>query len=231
MNQSADQIVQDVAKKIRDLFIDRYQLHIRATDPSRDVTTSLHPRWDGGQDSRGVNHKPVWLELARYSITHQIEPADWVDTLFHLTHHFDHQPRPTDLYQDVVVQSVGRSESRRYADILAAVRAELLVIRRELFFNLAYSGLSPDVVKRTVILSPALEVSPLTRYVIAGKENQPDLVNSLTSSARAQFSCSSEAYIEAYGSYAVHLQSLIPTSKRMEPRRDNVKRQSGDSGS
>lgn len=189
--------------RLRALYLQRRNMHanvLRDSGMLADADATLHPKWDGGVDARGVHHKGCWQKLADYALASRIDPVVWVSSLFNLTYLFDHVPYPTDLMNKKVLELVGRYGRERALDVKFGARTELLLVSKEIMSRKLQTKLPEDVVVRQVLVDPSVEASPLTRYVHAVYRKVPDLAVLLEREAVFQYRTAPEPYREAFGS-------------------------------
>jgi hypothetical protein len=192
-----------VASHIRENFISQRNLHMRILRESNmlEVSSSdtLHPRWDGGVDSRNVRHKPVWPKLAAKAVADNLNPSNWVSCLFRLAWIFDRVPTPNDLLNPEVLKKMACWAEDSRLDVYFLVRTELLNLAKEQWFREQNSTTDKVSISRMIVLDPSLDTSPLVRYVKAARDGQGDLAERLEPYALSQFMTSRDAYVEALG--------------------------------
>jgi hypothetical protein len=189
-----DAVVQD----LRESYLAHRRLYLETVAPG-EPSAKLHPKWDGGIDSRGVKHKGVWENLAKEAIDRELIPYDWISCLFEMAHLFDHTPWPTDLRNPLVMQRTRRLKQERQIDLRCGVQTETLILQRAVFESMNESPLlSRQEATRRALLSTVLEISPLTRYVRASSSGLADVAEAFEMRALAQYVSSPEVYQQIF---------------------------------
>ncbi len=212
-----------VASQIRENFISQRNLHTRILRESNMLDSSsgdtLHPRWDGGVDSRNVRHKPVWPKLAARAVSDNLNPSNWVSCLFRLAWIFDRVPTPNDLLNPEVLKKMTHWAEDSRLDVYFLVRTELINLAKEQWFREQNSTTNKTEIARMIVMDPSLDTSPLVRYVKATRDGHRDLAAKLEPYALSQFMTSREAYVEALGKRLPDRLSLL--AREMQLRGNN----------
>lgn len=190
--------------RLRALYVQRRAIHMNtlrdAGQLGDDECVKLHPKWDGGVDSRGTRHKSCWPKLAAFAEENRLDVGVWVAALFNIAHTFDHVPYPTDLLNKRVLEFTARYPKERAIDIKYGARTELLLVSKEIMFRRQQTKLPEALVVRQVLVDPTVEVSPLTRYVQAVSRKAFDIAQLCEAAAVTQYRTAPEPYREAFGS-------------------------------
>lgn len=185
-----DDMLAKIAEAIRTRFMSQRAMHLRILDvasSASDNVSSLHPAWDGGQDSRGAMHKPVWPKLARFALDKSIDPVHWVDALFSMTYLFSHPVRPNDLQNPQVLKKVKDWWYEKSLDREHAMTTQLINMLGCQWSRRMGTSLSEEAVARTVIVDPRLDAPAIVRYVIALHYGHKDLAKKLQVDAIRQY--------------------------------------------
>lgn len=196
-----EDLIAETAAFVRASFVNRHQLHysvLKDSGQADDRDTRLGARWEGGEDSRGARHEPIWPALGRLAFERGLDPEVWVDTLFSLAHTFDRPITPADLRNPNVLKAVAKSPERRAMDVAFGARSERLLLAQTVWLVKSLSALTPSSAERRAILDPSIEVSALARYTLAFAKGHLDLAKGLEASAFLQYRRFPEAYDEAF---------------------------------
>lgn len=208
MSEDRKDLIDELAAQLRDIYLHRRNICARLLRESDMLSESetvfvktLHPRYDGGTDSRNQNYKPIWPRLASTSLSENIPPRAWVETLFALAFLFDHVPRPDDLNNPSVLKKSKNWKQWRSQDVYYTVRTEMQNALQELWDRQIMTGLPAARVARTIAADPDLAVSALVRYVLVYKQKQGDLVALLEPMAVLQYMPMADVYDSALGGH------------------------------
>jgi len=187
-----------IAEKLRELYIIRRNMHASVMRESMgEPSETLHPKWDGGRDSRHVLHKPIWPKLAKIAIERSLDPSQWIDALFANAFAFDHVPWPSDLTNKEVLKEASQWGVRTAEGAVHSVRTELINLDKSCFLLRTF-GVAGDV-GRVAASDPRTDASPLVRYAFAVERGYLDLAAGFEAQALAQFSAAPQAYKDALG--------------------------------
>lgn len=156
------------------------------------------PKWDGGQDRHGRNHKSVWPKLARFMVENGFEPLAYMKAMFYQAKS-GRKPLPDQMmsaaavadYQRYLKQIRGDLEHRLRWEI-GSVRSEMLPMQEGLqwpYIRALRWALTND---RTV------KASPLTRYCLAVEYGLDDIAASYHDRALYQYAFQKNAYDAAW---------------------------------
>jgi hypothetical protein len=165
---------------------------------SSDEAGSLHPKWDGGVDGRGVKHKGVWFGLAKYADDNQIDPVAWVSSLFDMSHVIGRMPWPTDLKREDVLRHLRSGQSIAIEDKVHQIRAERLWVVREVTLRVGLNKLAPKDAQAAVLIDASSPLSDFSRYVSAVIFGRLDVAFRYFFTARSQYLTCPEAYDRAF---------------------------------
>lgn len=186
------------AQVLRSGYLQRRAMFYRASDGME--MTSLHPRWDGGVDSRGARHKGIWQKLGDYADSNRIDPLVWLGVLFAAEPVLGRIPLPSDFQNDVVLAKLRNAAADAKIDDEVAVRAGRLEVLREIAMRKQTSKLDGKELERGVIADSTLAFSALDRYFAAYVAEHYDLAAVFAVAAKAQYLRKREVYDRVFSS-------------------------------
>lgn len=165
----------------------------------------LHPKWDGGVCERGITHVAVWPRLAAYAVDHAINPVEWVDTLFSLSHLLSHPPFPTDLKWARVLDIVNdpASRSQRRENRLLKMDSQLGLARTEIYHFATGLGWTEREAAEAVVGNVYLDIGPLVRYWLARTFDLPAVADQFRTAAACQWREDPVTYADIVGDESI----------------------------
>lgn len=162
--------------------------------------------WDGGRDSNGRRHRPVWERMAQLFLERGIDPVLFMQAQVNRGSILP----PAALVGEKAVAKYHAFIVEEAANIRNRLQLETLEAR------LAYGARSramPDLnslaVWRGVLHDDSLEISPLWRFCAAVAEGLPDIVQELHDAALDQ-------YLAFTAAYDQHWQCVLPERLKQE---------------
>jgi len=199
MNTS-NPVIDELARYCREAYIhERRQLQLRTGDEERPYSNP-GPKWDGGMDSRGAVHKPVWPKIAQFMLKHRLNPSVCMMIRFSMAGHGTHAKHPPlphqialDKYLPVYTgQSISAEVTEE--DVRVAKISESQSCRNQFVYWMHYMSLSQADAARVVLTDDSLPVSPLTRYCLACSMQLTALAERYEAAAVAQYLLAPDAY-------------------------------------
>jgi hypothetical protein len=157
--------IEDLSQLIRKAFIDETKGQRQARGGLIwNVSYTPPPRWEGGRDSSGKIHQPIWPRIAEFSLKNELDP------LAHVRAQFDRSLRPptpgfllTDESLDRYRSQIASFEKELRFD--CTVQLDRIHVEVSCLQSLSdYSELECWV---SVLWGPYPELRPLCRYCIA----------------------------------------------------------------
>lgn len=191
-------------QEARDTYFIEARLHWDKHHVLEDGTQPLDPnrhyQLDGGRDSRGVVHKPLWPRLVKFAWQHGVEPTTLIKAVF--ASHTDRQiPLANIFVSRAALEACQRFQSEHAIDIeyeFKSFRADA----RRLKWELEQTISAPlNVIWRLVIVDPMLSYGSLYRYVLALELNEDDLARRYCHSALMEYVTSPDEFDKVMGEY------------------------------
>jgi hypothetical protein len=190
-----ESVVSSLAVHVRRLFVVHYQ---NAKGGGSTWGNRPMARWDGGEDSAGRVHQPVWPKIARHLAAHQIDPAAFIEAQFLGRKGGDDVPLPNILLSQSAMAKFHAQPPESSRQLVLAWRAQMQHLEvaageRESFYHE-----SPAVAAYYVLASPLSELSGLFRYCIARQADNGNLRAMFHDAALQQYVFRRHAYDQAW---------------------------------
>jgi hypothetical protein len=201
-----------LAKQVRQEYFYARRLYAIRIDQSVDMDANkTYSYWDGGRDSRGVNHQPIWPRIVKNATKHNLHPLNLVKAVFAIR---EGGPAPT---PNMIASRTAIEEYERYlkifhTDIEYEFRAFQEAAKKEVWKLKQILPTGDKQVWRMAIASPTLSCSALYRYILAVSVNQYDLAESCRQSAELD-------YLQYPDDYDRVLADYLPEDFRRNARR------------
>jgi hypothetical protein len=158
----------------------------------------LHPKWDGGVDSRGARHRGVWDKFGEYADTHRIDPAQWVSALFSMANEIGRMPWPSDLNMPAVLAKIAGNGKANLDERVRELRSDRLNFLREVALRCVATKLPEPEVTLAVIVDGSVPSSDFCRYAAAIVAGKVQLASKFFLKAKSQYQAWPEAYALAF---------------------------------
>lgn len=159
------------------------------------------PKWDGGEDQHGNQHKPVWPKIAQFILNIGADVETFVEAQF-LAPRVDRSPYPTSFYNDAAIARYHQYQRVKLPDIADRFRAELLSITTTATCFIAGLQWSEERAVATAVCDQLQVVaSPLTRYFFGVAAGCAAVVEPLRVEAFRQYMSRKAAYDAAVGEW------------------------------
>lgn len=142
------------------------------------------PRWDGGTDAMGRNHKPVWPKIAAFVAEHKLDPNRLIRTAFLGAAH-GKPPQPNMLYGVKALEAY-HNGSGVAEDIDAIYRAQAGEFTEQVD-RLTDKGMPTASAVRQVLRDRTLGLSALFRYTAAANVGFADIAREFQNAAQLQY--------------------------------------------
>lgn len=158
------------------------------------------PRYDGGEDENGHHHEPVWPKIARFMITHHLDPYFCIRKRFEIAR-AGSAPWPNQIAVDAYLDIyTGEKEILTQQDVQVAFDLEKQYCRVALT-STRYNreGVSKDMVWKSLLLDDLLEISPLMRYCLARQLGLTKVAELFVMRAMTQYVIAPKTYDVVWG--------------------------------
>lgn len=178
-------------------FVQQYQGH----DPV-DYGRRAMPVWDGGEDESGVNHKPVWPQLARYALCRGICPFELTRAVFYNWGNGHSPPTPRQLMSERALSLTITFRANKARSIEIAVNSARASLAAELSAALYYAppGRSREQVATSVIMDRS-QAPLLVKYCAAISCGVADLAWGLRHRAALEYLAYPQEWARALGEH------------------------------
>lgn len=195
------------AARARDLYCRQVRLwKLRQEGVESDYGARPIAAWDGGQDSAGRQHRPVWARLAAFCQRAEVDLANYLYACFRWSFH--HPPSPYQLMTEAFLARYHAQGGDRLAvtDLTVALRTQHQVYASAVALRSARleRGWTMLQVIHDVLLDRDLEMSALYRYCVAATDWHPEhraILEEFEDEARAQYERQPAVYLRAWGSF------------------------------
>lgn len=151
------------------------------------------PRWDGGADAAGKQHKPIWPEIARVCLDHGVDPGRLVQVTF--AHWQDENarnnpPTPRELLSPAMLTLAAGVDYQAAADSLKwqmdLCNVELVILRSH--------GYTDVEAVEQLVGDKTLDFTPLYRYCVACMTGAKSVADECRRDAIVEYLFNREAY-------------------------------------
>ena len=195
----------DKEREARDMYFIEARLHWEKHHAAEDGTRPLDPNrqyvhLDGGRDSRGAVHKPLWPSLVKFAWQHDVEPTQLIKAVFSC--HTDHRLPVANLFiSRVALEACKQFQAEHAID----VEYEFKTFRREAqkrHWELERTTVAPpNVIWRLVVTDPLLSYGPMFRYALALELNEADLALRYRHNALMEYTNNPDEFDKVMGEY------------------------------
>lgn len=166
-----------------------------------------NPRWDGGEDDYGREHRPVWPKIVRTAVEAEIDVYDLIAAQFNVASLVS-PPQPGQCHGPQAVANVNRSgEMSKHMLLgeLSSYRDRLIVSVGLRLRGSAEAGPTVDRVNeihREVVVDPTVEIDPVFRYCEANRLGVGHRLSpAMKASALLAYMSRRKAYDAVWGSF------------------------------
>lgn len=204
-------ISQHLVEHLREIYI----LCYREATGKNDYGRGAMPQWDGGEDSFGKRHRPIWPKVAAKIIEYGVDPLDFVRAQFWVNGPSTKPPPPTYLLSEEAIARYGayrrqatNEACQEFDRGLSEVQGEVVLLTGgELRWE--YSRALRQVLLRS---RTGCSASALFRYCLASSEGLADVCSHFYASALVQYVFRKDVYDAVWG-------ARIPEGLRLEATR------------
>jgi hypothetical protein len=168
------------------------------------------PHWDGGTDSRGVRHKPVWPKIVQHAWKHNIHPVELIKGVF--ARWVGEPPSPTQFIGSNAIKLYQEYKQEHVIDLEFEFESFKEQAKKEVWKLKQMMPLTDQEIWRAVITSPNLKCGPLYKFSLALSAKQNDL-------ALYYRHCAMLEYLRYPDEYDVILAKELPEEFRQSARR------------
>lgn len=191
--------LQDLAELIRKVYWEERARFRKKFDPNAaHVGPHEVPCWDGGEDSRGVRHKPVWPKIAAYFLQQQLPVELTIRAFFDGVLGTD-PPKPNMLLSVRLPAQVAAHPAEVMAKLRRAYDSDKS--QAQVFYanQRRFTSLSDEQIARLTIYTSDAEMSPLFRYSLALTSGNTDLAHDYVEFGFRQYQNYPDAYDQIFG--------------------------------
>jgi hypothetical protein len=212
---SPDVLLASVSRQLRTLYVNAY----RSYHASRKGTTTAWgaraiPRWDGGADSYGKVHPPIWPRVAQFCLAMGIDPGRLVRTAFDgwLDARRQLQPPTPEVLLSPV--TLARAQQPDFEDAALARHRQERVFRVELTL-LQRQGYSVADAVHQIVSDQTLGLQPLFRYCVASSLANGAWMTQLRAQALLEYLFNRQGYDQTWNGLVPA--ELIATANTLLP--------------
>jgi hypothetical protein len=179
----------------------RVYILLRSETEGRDYEPG--PRWDGGQDRHGRNHKSVWPRLARFFVERSIEPLRYMKAQFWHSSS-GRKPLPNAMMSEAALDVYERYKKQIEGDLERWLRWEIGSVRSEM--QPVQDGLGwayIEALRWALTNERTVKASPLVRYCLAVEYGLDDIAGLYHDYALFQYAFQKQAYDAAWPEGAI----------------------------
>lgn len=191
----------ETSRRVRLTYYLERQLFMQRVRGTADESLNEHgtKKWDGGIDSRGVSHKPIWPKIVKYAVTQNCDPEQLVRSVFRVWKGIQ-PPLPTMTMTEEAVKACRSFKTENYEFL----KHKLEAFQREaeqafMLKSMARPDELPTKLWREVIVSPTISAGALFRYCLAISTCQSDLARMALDNALTEFVANPEEYAKLLG--------------------------------
>lgn len=185
--------LQVIADEVRRVYI--MQCRIKKGDP--DYGRHNMERWDGGRDSNGRRHNPIWPKIAANIATYEADPFDFIVAQFWQVS--TRVPLPNMMIGQEALARYQTYQEHCGKSLAQQLDYELMLVQAELV-PLMRAGREYVRAVRYAVSASFTKISTLLRYCIMVQEGQQDLAAVYHDRALFQYTFQKAAYDSAWGS-------------------------------
>ena len=199
----SDLIVRETAELCRATYI-RERTNFATLRPGSSKNKKVraytpHPKWDGGEDANGHQHKPYWPKMARFMLEHELDPEYCIHMQFGDRKRTDDPPFPSHITS---VNWLDRYQVESPEVLISEVKDALQTEKAHCMWAIALIEDDDDAqgpeLWREVLFDDTIPMSPLFRYCVAYRDKLHDVANEYEQSAMVQYSLARKAYEEGW---------------------------------
>lgn len=195
--ESSNDSLWRLGRYIRELWIiEMREFLLRHTKRQSNYGERELTRWDGRDDGYGARPcTGLWTDLAKFCVQHELNPKDWVNTLFVSWSGTKRHPTPHDLKNSRTLQYYEERRPFFMTDCRLRLNSQKTMTARRLHeLRTSCMGYTDEQAVRRVLLDEHLPLSPLFRFCIAMRQNLHDIANQFFPDALVQYAFDREKY-------------------------------------
>lgn len=148
--------------------------------------TSPIPKWDGGTNSFGTRHSPVWPKIAAVILEHQADPLRYVRAQFYSCFR-SQPPRPNQLYGEEALENWKQFELNARTALEIRIKSDYNQLQVHTLPFVKNLNWSTDNALGYVLRDSAVPISPIVRYCEAVAINLDCVIQHYEQPALAQY--------------------------------------------
>lgn len=186
-----DARVRAVAEAVRAVYVACVREHTGSTRYGQRAM----PSWDGGVDRFGRRHREIWPRIAQFILQHKVPLLPFIRAQFWATRPGQQVPRPNMLLSDQALATYARYQAAHAEDAQRTVWSECNAVMGAAMPFVKILGWDwARALSYALSDLAGLQLSPLTRYVLAWHTGLPALTAAWRDAAVMQYLWSSDAY-------------------------------------
>lgn len=158
------------------------------------TTYKSSPKWDGGEDSRGRVHKPVWPKMATFMLKHSLDPYRCIRYLFAARKNHLHPVLPNQIALPKHLPEFQGEMDVLKREIWNAFKFQKALFETKMGVSPLVGTVSTKQLWTLLLLNETLELSPLFRYCLAEDEGLKDVAKRYFHRALFQYILMPEEY-------------------------------------
>ena len=155
--------VNTLAKQVRTV----YCICVRELTGKEDYGVKPMPKWDGGENSFGTRHQPIWGRVAARILQLDADPVQYIRAQFRVVSNPSQQPKPNQLYNDAAVARWEAYKDNALNNLRNQVSSEINFIRIESMPLIVNLHKTEAEAVQYVLRRRSCSVSPLIRYCVS----------------------------------------------------------------
>lgn len=218
-----EKFITHLAARCRAAYINERTLHTARTNPN---PAAYHPgpRWDGGVDKRGAEHKPIWPKLAKFMIKNGLTPETCVRMRFAFRGETSGKavlPNQIALEKYVDRYRGDSHNNGRTQQELQSLASETSCFQTHTQLTIEDEGKTAEDAWRSVLSDETLSLSPLFRHCVAANESLDNIAKYYHAQAVTQYLCAPTEYNEVWGKlipddFKLHAEALVSSAGKVK---------------
>lgn len=191
--QSAPEVQQwaRLARIVRQIYI------LIRTEVQGEIYSSC-AQWDGGQDSYGRNHRPIWPKIARFFVARGYEPMDYIRVQFFRAA-AGRIPQPNQLISNTAVEIYQEHLQGPPKNLQATLAWEIESVKSEMLpYQQALNWSFTQALEWALRNEATVKASPLVRYCLAFEYGLNNIAELFYDRALVQYVVQKDAYNAAW---------------------------------
>jgi hypothetical protein len=216
MARGDDSYVRRLAAEVKRTYMEErrmFYIRTRGEEDNHSPRENSVAYWDGGRDHRGVVHKSKWDTIVQFALKHKVDPIELIHASFEMCES-NLAPLPNQITSTRALEDLKKSRVEVLEDLKLQYASYTREAKQAFTLWRTYRPvIKPDIeIWKEVVVSSALELSPLYRYCLASGLGLTQLAEFWANEATM-------SYIRAPDMYDEVLGDAIPPGFREEAER------------